>query len=157
MVTDDTKNKIKVGIVIVLLLGISVCSMVVMEDAMFDPETEYEYTVKAEQVQHGDDVTDAQDYGNLTDAERQVLFDAFKESDHFLGGSEESVHTDEPLENVSSEWKVVRVNGVPVLMAIQGPEEVPTPENGGVIFFGTWGIFLIVPAFILFDEHFRNG
>ena len=85
--------------------------------------TEYEYTVKVEQVNENDMPTESENYDDLSEAEKKVLFEAFKRSDHFLGGAEAYITTEEKLDIETNEWKVVRVKGVPLLMAIMGPEE----------------------------------
>lgn len=86
---------------------------------------EYEYTVKAEQVNENEMVNESVSYKNLSPEEQEVLFRAFKNSDNFLEGASSEVATDHP-KNVSNEWQVVEVKGVPILMAIEGPEKILT-------------------------------
>lgn len=112
-------------------------------DMMETDEYEYEYTVKAEQVNEDEMVDEAIDYENVSDAEQEVLFDAFKKSDHFLGGAEAYIRTDEPVENVSNEWRVIEIKGVPLLVSIEGPERVPDP-NTGEVFLGMFGLIVAV-------------
>lgn len=85
-------------------------------------------------------------YDNVSEAEQQVLFDAFKKSDHFLGGSEAYVYTDEKIENVSNEWRVIEIKGVPMLVSIEGPDTMPDDEEGGevlaMLFGGVFGAVL---------------
>lgn len=93
-------------------------------------EYNYEYQIKVEQVQSANSVNESVSYSSMSGSEREMLFDAFKRSDHFLGGASAYVTTDEPVANVTNEWRIVRVRGVPVLMAISGPEQVnDTVEN----------------------------
>jgi len=114
-------------------------------DLMETDEYEYEYTVKAEQVNEDEMVDEAIDYENISDAEQKVLFDAFKKSDHFLGGAEAYIETDEPIENVSNEWRVIEIKGVPMLVSIEGPEKVPADSEIGEDFLGL--IVMVVAVF----------
>lgn len=116
----------------------------------------YEYTVKAEQVNEDEMVDGAIAYKNVSEAEQAVLFDAFKKSDHFLGGAEAYVYTDEPIENVSNEWRVIEIQGVPILVAIQGPVQESTPSESfelAVVFFGIpLGLILLLLSFEAFAK-----
>lgn len=86
--------------------------------------TEYVYEVKAEQVNENEMVNESVEYDTLSEQEREMLFKAFKKSDHFLGGAEAHVAYDEPVEGIETdEWKIVRVKGVPILVAISEPME----------------------------------
>jgi len=137
---NDTTKQIGKGLVVLLLFGVMLYGVV---SAMFpeDPEYEYEYTVKAEQVNENDMVAESEDFDTLSDAEREMLFDAFKKSDHFLGGASVELEYDEPVENIEqNEWKVVRVKGVPILMAIDGPEKREDMTFKG--FLGMWGLII---------------
>jgi hypothetical protein len=124
--------------------------------AMPEGDTDYEYTVKAEQVNEDEMVDEAIEYENLTEAEQRVLYDAFKKSDHFLGGSEAVVVTDEPI-NVSNEWRVIEIQGVPMLVAFSGPEEFPDTEHplqkfGAFIIIAIGMIWTLVFIMVASDE-----
>lgn len=123
----------------VMLAGIGVF---VAGDAIRPPtQTDYEYTVKAEQVNEDEMVNSSTDYDNLSEPEQEVLHRAFKKSDHFLGGSEAYVETDEPI-NASSDWRVVEVQGVPLLVSISEP--VPVEKTTDVTMNGVSTIVQIV-------------
>lgn len=111
-------------IAVVLVFGIALFIVGGYGAFVVEPEMDYEYTVKAEQVNDGDMVDGGAsiEYDSLSEEEQEVLYDAFKKSDHFLGGAEARVVTDEPIA-VSDEWRVVEIKGVPVLVAISGPVE----------------------------------
>lgn len=127
-----------VGVFLLLLGGYMVMGGVTL--ATNGTDYHYEYTVKAEQVNEDEMVDEAIDYDNVSDAEQRVLFDAFKKSDHFLGGAEAYVHTDEPIEDVSNEWRVIEIKGVPMLVAIQGPEKEKVPAESFEFLGALFGI-----------------
>lgn len=109
--------------------------------------TAHEYTVKTEQVQDAERVERATSLENLSQDEQQVLYDAFKNTDEFLGGAESTVRTDEP-QQISQGWQVVDVKGVSLLVAIDGPKEVQVVAEGETIlwkvFTSVFGLFLIM-------------
>lgn len=131
------------GLLVLVLAGGMLCGGYVLLEP---DEYDYEYTVKAEQVNEDEMVDEAIDYDNVSSAEQEVLFDAFKKSDHFLGGAEADIETDEPIENISNEWRVIEIQGVPMLVAIEGPVKVPAdPETGK----GLLGLSLVVLSIIV--------
>jgi hypothetical protein len=117
--------------------------VIAYEEATDSREYDYEYYIKAEQVNEDQMVDNSTDFDRLTDVERELLFRGFKKSDHFLGGATATVEVDEPVGNVSNEWKVVKVEGVPILTAIQGPEQVEADSEIGADMV-TVGGFMVV-------------
>lgn len=115
-----------------IIVLISVTLLVGPYHVLVHMDADYQYEVKAEQVNEDEMVDEAVQMENLSEAEQDVLYRAFKKSDHFLGGSEAIVQTDEPL-NVSEEWRVVEIKGVPMLVAISGPTEVSESAGVGVL------------------------
>lgn len=108
----------------VLLVGVSYGSFILMETT-----TEYEYEVKAEQVYDSRHVSvnDSLQHYNLTDEQDEVLYRAFKNTDGFLEGSSSYFQSPENY-TVFDDWRVVNVNGVSLLVAIQ-KDEVPEPVH----------------------------
>jgi hypothetical protein len=134
------------GVILLLVGGYMVMGGVTL--ATNGTDYHYEYTVKAEQVNEDEMVDEAIDYENVSDAEQRMLFDAFKKSDHFLGGAEAYVHTDEPIENVSNEWRVIEIKGVPMLVSIDGPEKEQVPDESfepvGAVFGTILGLLFVL-------------
>lgn len=89
-------------------------------------QTSYEYQVKSEQIE-----TDAGYNGTavpieeLPSEQRAAIFEAYKKSGHFLGGSSAYIETDEPL-NIQEDdrWRAVEIEGVRVLVGISGPDTI---------------------------------
>lgn len=89
--------------------------------ANYAPEkTVYEYDVKAEQVYDNGKINESVTLQELSQDEQKILYDAFKETDDFLGGSNVLVKSDQRLDTFDG-WKVVEYNGVYLLVAIDGP------------------------------------
>ena len=85
----------------------------------------YEYEIKAEQVYDNTDESTqtATPISELSEAEQQMLYDAFKKNDHFLDGASVTIQQDEKIETLDP-WKVVNINGVSMLVMIDGPETI---------------------------------
>lgn len=99
-------------------------------------ETTYQYDVKAEQVNDVDRVEDPTAFENLSQTERDVLFQAFKKSDHFLGASEVTVSSEQKMETFDG-WRVIEIQGVVLLVAVDGPETVEQiPDDSNVMTVG---------------------
>lgn len=138
--------------VLVLLISAMLIGGGVFAVAGETPENDnYRYTVKAEQVNDNEMPESHTDYENLTKAEQKVLFKAFKKSDHFFGSSSVTVTVDEKV-NFFDGWEVVRIEGVPILVAVSGPHAGEMPRFmeiilGAVMFFsGCAGVLLsLVP------------
>lgn len=90
--------------------------------------TEYSYDIKAEQVYDNDRINESVELQSLSEQEQTLLHDAFKKSDHFFGSSEVTVSQEEQFE-VFDGWRVVEFQGVYILVAIDGPEEVVWPDG----------------------------
>lgn len=130
--------KIVVAIIIILAL-LSGCYVIISEEN----DAHYQYTVKVEMVNENGMPSESVNYDELSEQEQEMLFEAFKESDSFLDGEKEYLRYDEPVEVTTGEWKVVRVKGVPILMAIQGPEKRTNAGEQGLD-----GLAIIVGAFL---------
>jgi hypothetical protein len=142
----------------VMAIGLLVLSTPFVAMALVDGDTEYEYTVKTEQVQsdsHSINDSQVTPYDELTDKERQALYDAYKQSDHFLGGAEVFIVTDERLTgDTVGEWKVVEIQGVRLLTSIQFEETRTTyPE----IPYGATFLPIIVGGMMLVCGFFWHG
>lgn len=87
---------------------------------MFPEQTEYEYEVKAQQVFDGERVEDGDvtEFENLSEDEQEILYRAFKKTDHFMGSSEVTVST-QTKHKVFDDWRTVESNGVLLLVAVQ--------------------------------------
>jgi hypothetical protein len=122
--------------------------------------SEYNYDIKAEQVYDNDQINESVELQNLSQDEQALLYDAFKKSDHFMGGAEVTIEKQERLETFDG-WKVVEYEGVYILVAIEGPEEV-TRFSGwqpwAVLVFGlfTGSFFLMGLKMFLFPSRFRH-
>lgn len=93
--------------------------------AFNDVDYDYRYTVKAEAVNENEMPTNSTNYDSLTDQEKEMLFRAFKERDGFLEGSAVVVEYEEPVQGLDTQsLRVVRVDGVPILLGIYGPDRV---------------------------------
>lgn len=111
----------------------SILTLVVAGGLISTADVDYEYRIKAEVVGDSDRLHDDVTYDELTDAERRMLYEAFKKSDHFFGSSEASVTVDERADVTDDEWKLVRVKGVPMLVAIDGPEATISNSPRGAL------------------------
>lgn len=138
----DKRADIIVGL-IVLIIGVAILFGIV---AWVNGQKETAYTMKATVYDH-DVPANTTNYSNLTDAEERLLYDAFKKSDHFLGGTEATVYSDE--DGITPGWHVYNVRGVPVLVAIQGPIEVTTPTSILPFFAGLFGGLCVMAFGIL--------
>lgn len=119
---------------------------------------DYRYTVKAEQVNDDEMPNDHIDYENLTESQQHVLFRAFKKSDHFLGGASVSVVVDEETEFFDG-WHVIRVEGVPILVAVSGPQPSGVPralEVGMGIFVLLFGVIGGLVALFWLDDAYHE-
>ena len=87
-------------------------------------ETVYDYEIKSEQVaSDAGNITEAVQYENLPQAEQEAIYEAQKESDHFLGGASVQLRQEEKLGlEESPNWRVVDIEGVYVFVGIHGPE-----------------------------------
>lgn len=120
-------------------------------------DTVYEYQVKSEQIE-----TDAGYQGNATSVDdldpeiQDAIFDAYKASDHFLGGSSAEIERSEPLElDEDDRWIAVEIEGARVLVGISGPDTYESMDGKG--FFGgmlvAFGFFgLLVTFMARFDQ-----
>ena len=100
----------------------------------------YEYEIKAEQVYDNTDESTqtATPISELSETEQQMLYDAFKKNDHFLDGSSVIIQQDEKIETLDP-WKVVNINGVSMLVMIDGPETIiahESPEDSATLVMG---------------------
>jgi hypothetical protein len=86
-------------------------------------ETAYRYEIKAEQVYDSGEINESVELQNLSQDEQQLLHDAFKDSDEFLGDAEVTVKRQERFDTFDG-WRVVEFQGVYILVAIDGPEVV---------------------------------
>jgi hypothetical protein len=146
----------------VMAIGLLVLSTPFVAMALVDGDTEYEYTVKTEQVQsdsHSINDSQVTPYDELTDNEQQALYDAYKQSDHFLGGAEVHIVTDERLTvDTVGEWKVVEVQGVRLLTSIQFEDTRTTyPEipDGATFLAILVGVMMILGGVFWHDEKKR--
>lgn len=131
------KEKLYVGLalMVITVLLVSPAYLVYVTGGQ---DTVYQYEVKAEQVNE-DEMTEGQDiieYENLTEEQQEVLFRAFKESDNFLDGASVTVRAEQKYD-VFNDWRIIEIRGVPMLVAISGPDEVPTPNQTLVNFGAT--------------------
>jgi len=119
---EEGKTLLAIFGVLALLCGVYVFG------GFMPTHTEYEYEIKAEQVYDNDRINESVELQSLSDDEQALLHDAFKKSDHFMGGSEVIVDRSERLETFDG-WKVVEFQGVYILVAIEGPEEQVHPTG----------------------------
>lgn len=82
-------------------------------------EKDYTYHVKAQQAYdvsrvESDDVTA---FENLSGTEKELMYRAFKKSDHFMGTSEVRIQSDEQLTEFQG-WRSIEVNGVVMVIAV---------------------------------------
>jgi len=85
-----------------------------------DGNTVYEYSIKTEQVNDNSllEENETIPIEDLSQDEQDMLYHAFKKSDHFLDGAQVVIETDEDL-NYSSEWRLVSMDGVMFVTAMQ--------------------------------------
>ena len=140
---EENTRRILLGVVLVAL---AMPVFHVAQPVAF--EESHEYQVKVEQVEQGSQVNDSVVYDNLSEDEREMLFRAFKKNDHFLCSSSTHTRTEEKLNVETNEWKVVRVNGVPILMAIlyAGSQKVPSGTTAAQAAFVAATMSLVVGA-----------
>lgn len=92
---------------------------------LFITETVHEYSVKAEVVDNSS-VEEATHINEIDDNLSRMLFDAYKQEDHFFGETAVTETFDAQFDATS--WQVVEVDGVMLLVAVDGPnteEEIP--------------------------------
>lgn len=131
---EEGKTLLAIFGVLALLCGVYVFG------GFMPTHTEYEYEIKAEQVYDNDRINESVELQSLSDDEQALLHDAFKKSDHFMGGSEVIVDRNERLETFDG-WKVVEFQGVYILVAIDGPEAQTSPSG--------WVPWVVIAGFIL--------
>ena len=118
-------------------------------------DTHYEYEVKTEQIETDAGYSgDATDIKELPEPYQQALFDAYRESDHFLGGASTEIEKDEKLDiETDRPFQVVEVEGVKLLVGITGPEKVTVVTTIGLLltfltivgFFIAWfGVMAVI-------------
>lgn len=92
----------------------------IVTESFFPQETSYEYEVKAQQVFDVDRVEDSDvtEFEDLSSDEQEVLHQAFKKSDHFMGTSQVTVYNGNEQFETFTEWRTVESNGVILLVAI---------------------------------------
>lgn len=110
--------------------------------------TEYQYEVKAQQAFDVDrvDDSDVTDFDDLEADEQELLYRAFKKSDHFMGESEVTIHTDEQLDTFT-DWRTVESNGIVLLVAVDETREEHLDSS--VRWAKLWGYSMLV-AIVLF-------
>jgi len=146
---------IKVSFVVLFVLsipltGISMYGMAT--NSIYPHETTYEYEVKAQQVFDGEHVEDSDitEFEDLSDDEQEVLYEAFKKSDHFMGTSEVYVSNGPERLDTFHDWRTVESNGVLLLVAINEHTET-TPDSSEYEWYHWISIFgMIYFTFILF-------
>lgn len=114
-----------------------------------DGHEEYQYTIKTEQVNEDEMVEQHTDMENLTEEQQDILFRAFKKTDHFFGSASITVATDERVKTFDS-WLVIEVKGVPLLVAVEGP--IVTGKIGPIgkfvvsTMFGSFGFLFLLAS-----------
>lgn len=122
------------------------------------PETNHQYEVKTEQVQSdAATVNESVQLDDLPTKQSEIVFDAWKKSDHFLGGSSTYVSYDERL-NLTSEnrWHVVEIEGVKLLVGIFYDESWE-PVTAAGLFTILLTILGVVTLFFALEERKLNG
>ena len=112
-------------------------------------ETSYTYEIKAQQAYDVDRVSDSDvtQLENLSADEQDLLYDAFKRTDHFMGASEVTIFRDEQLDTFTT-WKTIESNGIVLLVAVNEDREttfdlsVPWVKYWGVGIFGSLAYIL---------------
>lgn len=116
----------------------------------FPEQYDYRYDVKTEQISDTDWVEENEvvQFENLTDDEQQVLYDAFKEQDHFFGSSEETAgEYDEPLDTFDG-WKTVERGGALFVMAVE-ENVVPRQDWSQYQWYHKLSVYLTAFAIVL--------
>jgi len=110
-------NSVEAAILLVLLGGVMVGATMY---ASGGTETGYEYSIKAEQVEDARavNISTVQSVKNMSDGEQELLYTAFKRSDHFLGGAEAFVRTHENY-SITDGWDTVQIAGVVILYSVE--------------------------------------
>jgi hypothetical protein len=101
-------------------IPLAVLSVGLMIVGGYPSETGYNYEVKAQQVFDAERVEDSDvtEFDNLTADEQDILYEAFKKTDHFMGSAQVTiVHRDRQF-NTFTDWRTVESNGVLLLVAI---------------------------------------
>jgi hypothetical protein len=136
--------KLVLFILFLISIPLTLVGMVGMFAGMFPEQTSYEYEVKAQQVFDGDRVQDSDvtEFENLSEDEREILYQAFKKTDHFMGSSEVVVY-ESTRHQVFNDWRTVESNGVLLLVAVQ---ETKTSEPDPSEY--TWFHWLVVGSMV---------
>lgn len=116
----------------------------------FFPEQEtYHYDVKAQQVFDAERVEDGDvtQFEELEHDERELLYEAFKKTDHFMGSSEVTITKTEQLETFN-DWRTIESNGVLLLVAIN--EETRTQADLSEYVWYHW-ILSLAPIYFAFS------
>lgn len=93
---------------------------------VFMTETAHEYSVKADVVDNSS-VDNVTHINEIDDNLSSMLFDAYKQDDHLFGSAEVTEQFDAPFD--VPEWQLVEVDGVTLLVAVDGPNtSVVTPS-----------------------------
>ncbi|AGM11537.1 hypothetical protein M199_gp129 [Halogranum tailed virus 1] len=121
-------ENIKLLLVVLFLISIPMTLFgagAVLVGGFFPQETSYQYEVKAQQVFDGDRVEDSDvtEFEELSADEQDVLFRAFKKSDHFMGTSQVTVYNGNERLDTFTNWRTVESNGVLLLVAINEHQE----------------------------------
>lgn len=149
-------------IVLIVVTGLAFVTALVLTPWYFflaptEPD-EYEYTVKTQQAfdvsrVSDDDVTA---FDNLSSDEQDVLFDAFKKSDHFMGTSSETVYYDTEHDTFEG-WRNIEMNGVVFVLAVNEDVHYQSVAKtllgevmmGAYLFSITWSMIVLLFLFLL--------
>lgn len=145
--------KYRVLLAIAAVLTLVACASFGVFIVVDDGGTMYEYSVKTEQVNDNSllEVNETIPIEDLSSDEQDMLYRAFKKTDHFLDGAQVIVETNEQVE-YSEEWRLVSMDGVMFVMAIQ---EHDTYETFGLV-SGT-GLFVGIISMLISQSILLHG
>jgi hypothetical protein len=109
--------------------ALSVIVMILMVPMLFGgffpSTTHYSYEVKAQQVEDTDRVEagDVVQLENLSEDEQELLYHAFKKTDHFMGASSVVLNYQDQRLDTFTDWRTVESNGVLLLVAVNEQTE----------------------------------
>ena len=140
---ENKRRNRKWGAIVFTIFGTATLILSVYLFGGFAPtDTSYDYDIKAEQVYDNDKISDSVELQKLSQDEQDLLYDAFKKSDHFFGSEEVTITRDSKLDTFDG-WKVVEFQGVYILVAISGPDSYSMYDGWfPLLAFVSWFIIL---------------